>query len=147
MHLHKLLQKAAEAAGYQIPKEDLDVLNAYRGLRNYYEHIDERLPGHVNAREVVRETSTEEGWRIQVGLETDHQGRVILKGQSIDVTARGLDRIEEVVRRTWDQLKPAALDGVRQHFLHDPTNIPSPSDVQHKLFVELGGPKLVTDQA
>lgn len=57
MHVHKLLTKAAEGAGYTIPADDLAVLNAYRDLRNYYEHIDERLPGRVHAGEVVRETS------------------------------------------------------------------------------------------
>lgn len=34
MHLHKLLKKAAEGAGYEIPEDDLAVLNAYRDLRN-----------------------------------------------------------------------------------------------------------------
>lgn len=80
MHLHKLLKKAAEGAEYEIPGEDLDVLNAYRGLRNYFEHIENRLPGQVNATEWVRETITENDWHIEVGLEVDNEGRTVLKG-------------------------------------------------------------------
>ncbi len=139
MHLHKLLQKATAGAGHVIPQNDLEVLNAYRDLRNYYEHIENRLPGHVNAGEVVRETITEDEWRIESGLQTDDQGHILLKGKAIDVTARGLERIEEVVQRHWDLLKPAALDGVRRYFETNPSNIPPPGTVNRGLLVSTRG--------
>ena len=138
MHLHKLLKKAATGAGYQIPDADLAVLNAYRDLRNYYEHIENRLPGHVDAGEVVRETVTEDEWTIHSGIETDSEGYILLKGQRIDVTGRGLERVEDVVRRTWEQLKPAAVAGAREHFLANPADIPSPEAVRQDLLVSVG---------
>jgi len=147
IHLHTLLKKAAEGAQYNIPAEDLAVLTAYRDLRHYYEHIENRLPGNVNAAEVVRETSTEDGWHIESTLDVDDHGRILFKGQAIDVTAKGLERVEDVVRRTWEQLNPAALDGARQHFLHHPEAIPSPGDVQLHLLARLGGPQADTSRA
>lgn len=135
MHLFKLLEKAAEGAGYEIPEQDLAVLNAYRPLRNYYEHIENRLPGHANAREFVRETITEDEWHIQAGLKVDDQGRTILKGQPIDVTGRGMERIEDVVRKTFENFKPAALDGMCRYYEDNPEDIPGPEEVQHDLLV------------
>ena len=138
MHLHKLLKKAAEGAGYEIPKEDLEYLNAYRDLGNYYEHIEKRLPGHVDAGEAVRETLTDDEWRIESGLPVDDLGRILRKGKAIDATGRGLACIEEVVRRTWDQLRPAALNGARRHFEAHPSDIPVPEQVEHRLLASTG---------
>lgn len=135
MHLHKLLKKAGEGAGYEIPEQDLAVLNACRDLRNYYEHIENRLPAHVNAPECVREAITEHEWHIQSGLKVDDQGRIILKVHPLDVTGRGLERIEEVVRKTYENLKPAALDGVQRYFEANPQGIPGPEYVQQDLLV------------
>lgn len=135
MHLHKLLKKAAEGAGYEIPEEDLNILNAFRDLRNYYEHIENRLPGHVNAHEFVRETITEDEWQIQAGLKVDDEGRVILGDRPADVTARGLERIEEIVRKTYDNLKSSALDGVKRYFEANPQDIPRPEEVRQDLLV------------
>ncbi len=140
MHLHKLLQKAAEGAGLEIPAEDLAILNAYRDLRNYFEHIESRLPGQVNAREMVHESFTEHEWHFRAGLQIDDQGRVMVKGKLFDVTSGGLEHIEEVVRRTWDALKPAALEGIRQHFHADPSHIPRPEEVNSDLLTSVGGP-------
>jgi len=140
IHLYHLLKKAAEAAGYEIPEVDLETLNHYRELRNYFEHIHNRLPGSVNDREMVQEFLFSKGeMRWKIGLESDDQNQVVMNGKAFDVTTQGLEAIEDAVIRTWEELKPAAIAGVRNFYRVNATNIPDPEKLNHDLLVKLNG--------
>jgi hypothetical protein len=131
IQLYSLVQKAAEAAGYEIPPKDLEFLNHYRPLRDYSAHIYNWLPGGPNAEEVVTEIDDERGWQIIIGFEIDHRARVVLGNKLIEVNDRGLERVSEIVRRTLGALAPAAMVGIHRYFVEHPENIPPPSVVRN----------------
>lgn len=130
IQLWQLLPRAAAAASYEIPQSDLDFLNTFRPLRTYAAHIDNRLPGGTNQHEVVTEIPTNDGWQVIVGFEIDHQDRIVINGQPIEVNERGFRRVDEIVRRTLGALKPAAIASLHQYFVQNPENIPPPSAVR-----------------
>jgi hypothetical protein len=130
IQLWMLIQKAAAAAGYTIPQDDLAYLNSFRPLRTYSAHIDNRLPGEVNQDEVVTEIEDERSWQVIAGFEVDEQDRVIIKGQAIEVNDRGFDRVDEIVRRTLGALKPSAITQIHQYFVQHPEDIPPVSAVR-----------------
>src|SRR5215204_5471485 len=107
IQLWMLVQKAAAAAGYSIPQDDLAFLNSFRPLRTYSAHIDNRLPGEANQDEVVTEIDDERGWQVIVGFEIDEQDRVIIKDQAVEVNDPGFRRVDEIIRRTLGSLKPS----------------------------------------
>jgi hypothetical protein len=129
IQLWMLVRKAAAAAGYTIPRADLDFLNSFRPLRTYAAHIDSRLPGEDNQDEVVTEIEDERGWRVIGGFEIDEQERVIIKGQAIEVNDPGFERVDEIVRRTLGALKPSAIAQMHQYFVQHPEDIPPVSAV------------------
>ena len=137
--IERLLPIAARAAGYKIPKEDRELLAPYRTLRDYYEHLEDRLPGGKNYVVSASETEADGEWRFRMGLTLDAQERIILGGVAVDVSPRGVAAVRVVLRRNWEQLKPSALAMVRKHFEADPSDIPSPEAVTHDLLVSTGG--------
>ncbi|MCD6031964.1 MAG: hypothetical protein K0S78_4146 [Thermomicrobiales bacterium] len=130
IQLWMLVQKAAAAAGYTIPPDDLAFLNSFRPLRTYSAHIDTRLPGEVNQDEVVTEIETERGWQVIAGFEIDEQERVIIKGQAVEVNDPGFARVDEIIRRTLGALKPSAIAQMHQYFVQHPEDIPPVSTVR-----------------
>lgn len=133
----RLLPVATKASGYKLPKADLDILDAYSPLRNYFEHLDARLPGRAHQKEVVTEVQDEYEWRIQMAFVRDNDGRIIIDGKAIDVTSRGVAAVEEVVQRTWEQLRTNCLEEVHKHFLRHPTTIPHPRAIRQDLLVSI----------
>lgn len=124
IQLWMLVQKAAAAAGYPIPPDDLAFLNSFRQLRTYSAHIDNRLPGEANQDEVATEIETDRGWQVIAGFEIDDQERVIIKGQAVEVNDPGFERVDEIVRRTLGALKPSAIAQMHQYFVQHPEDIP-----------------------
>ncbi len=136
--IERFLPRAAKAAGYKIPKADRDLLATYRPLRDYYEHLEDRLPGGKCYVEAEAEEEREGEWRIRMGLTLDNQERFVMGGVGADVTPRGVAAVREVLRRNWEELKPSALGMVRKHFTADPSDIPGPEAVRNDLLVSLG---------
>lgn len=139
--IERLLPIAARAAGYKMPKVDRDLLASFRPLRDYYEHFEERLPGGKNQAEVVREVEENGKWHIRMGLHVDGQSRIVIEGRAIDVTPRGLRAVEDVLHRTWQQLRVSAIAEVREYFEANPSEIPGPEAVDETLLVASSGPK------
>jgi hypothetical protein len=130
IQLWMLIRKAAAAAGYDVPQDDLDYLNSFRPLRTYSAHIDNRLPGGINQDEVISEIETERGWRIIGGFEIDELDRVVINGQAIEVNDRGFERADKIARSTLAGLKPSAIAQLHQYFVQHPETIPPVSAVR-----------------
>ena len=137
--IERLLPIAARATGYKIPKEDRELLAPYRTLRDYFEHLEDRLPGGKNYVASASETEADGEWRFRMGLTLDAQQRIVLGGVAMDVSPRGVATVRVVLRRNWEQLKPSALATVRKHFEADPSDIPGSEAVTHDLLVSTGG--------
>lgn len=137
--IERLLLIAAKAAGHKVPRADGELLSAFRPLRDYYEHLEDRLPGRKNDAETVTETHDEHEWRVTMGHTVDDRERIVLGKVAVDVTPRGVAAIRAVLKRNWDQLEPSALAMVRKHFEADPSDIPGPEAVGHRLLASTGG--------
>ncbi|MGH7964182.1 MAG: hypothetical protein ACRERD_20560, partial [Candidatus Binatia bacterium] len=138
--LWRLLRKAASGIGFTIPPEDLEFLGSYRNLRNYFEHIDQRMPGEIHASEGVLETISDQGLTIESGLKVDLLGRYIVNGVPADVTPRGLQAIEDIVRRTWERITDAGIAEVESFFVEHPSRIPDPRLIQQSLLTSVDWP-------
>ncbi len=137
--IERFLPIAARAAGHRIPQADRDLLAPYRLLRDYYEHLENRLPVGTHHAEVVTEEERDGEWRVRMEIPVDSQGRFVFDGKIVDVTTRGMTAVEGVLQRHWDQLRVSVLDLVRKHFKDNPTDIPSPAEVKQELLVSTGG--------
>ncbi len=137
--IERLLPIAAKAAGYKIPIRDRELLASYRPLRDYYEHLEDRLPGGRKYPESEVEREQDGEWRIRVGLTLDDQERVVIDGVAVDVTPRGVATVRAVLRGNWEQLKPSALAMVRKHYENDLSGIPRPEEVNTERIVSTGG--------
>jgi hypothetical protein len=102
--INRLLPEAARAAGYKIPLRDRRILDPFVDLRDYFKHLEQRLPGKSRQAAVVTEIDTDDEWSVWLSLKLDEQGRIVLDGQPIDVTTRGLQAVEGVVQRTWENI-------------------------------------------
>lgn len=127
-----LLPEAARAAGYKVPKPDKDVLHSYVPLRDYFEHMENRLPGKSYASEVVVEFDENGVWRVKSGFQIDGLGRILLKGKAIDVTSRGLAAVEDAIGRSYEAMRLSVLEQVRDHFARSTDDIPAPDQVPYE---------------
>lgn len=137
--IERLLPIAAKAAGHRVLREDQELLRTFRPLRDYYEHLEDRLPGGKNDAETMSETNNEDEWRLTMGHRLDDLERIVLGKVAVDVTPRGVAAVRAVLRRNWDQLQPSALGLVRTHLVADPSAIPDPKEVEHRLLVSTSG--------
>lgn len=133
--IERLLLLVARTAGYKIPLADKELLASYRALRDYYEHLEDRLPSGKRYDEALGEIEQNGEWRIRVSLGIDSQERIIIDGAVVDVTPRGVTAVREAVRRSWEQLGPSALALVRKHYEENPSAIPAPEEINQELFV------------
>lgn len=133
--IERFLDIAARSAGHKLPADDRKLLRTFRALRDYYEHMEDRLPGGSNDDESVDELDREGVWHLRMGFTGDGQERLVLNGVTVDVTLRGLTAVEDVLQRNWDALKGSALDLVREHFESDPSDIPGPGEVCQDLLL------------
>jgi hypothetical protein len=46
--IERFLEVASKAAGHYIPQSDRELLATFRLLRDYYEHMEDTLPGRKN---------------------------------------------------------------------------------------------------
>lgn len=97
--IERFLPIAAKAAGYKVPKEDRELLAPFRTLRDYYEHMEDRLPGGKQYGETGIETQDDREWRVSMGHTVDAQGRIVLGGVAVDVTPRGVETVRSVLQR------------------------------------------------
>jgi hypothetical protein len=137
--IERFLEIAAKAAGHKIPQEDRELLAGFRELRNYYEHMEDELPGRKSYNAAEAETERDGTFRMKIGFTLDGEERIILNGVVVDVTPRGLGIVETVLQRHWNGLKVDALALVRKYFENNPSAIPSPKDVRYEPIVSVGG--------
>jgi hypothetical protein len=156
-HIRSFLKIAAESVNYTIDPDDLEFLDTYRHLRNHYEHMYNRLPGKTNELALLVKDISDGTYRVQGGLDVDSAGNILvveLKAgvattHAVAVTQAGMQRIESIVQETWRNLKRSAVKQVRQHFIADPSNIPSPASLTQGMLFRAGGytPPLDEDQS
>lgn len=139
--IERFLGIAAKAAGHKIPKEDHKLLATFRELRDYYEHMEDELPGRKNYRADEHEEEREGELRLRPGFTMDAQERIVLNGVTVDVSGGGLRAVEALLQRHWVGLRDDALDLVRKHFEADPSTIPPPEAVDQNLLVSVDGQK------
>lgn len=132
-----LLPLVAKSTSYKIPPKDKAVLESYKPLRDYFEHMENRAPGKSHQGEVLKESHSEYEWRIVSGFATDEKDRIILNGRPIDVTTRGLTAVEDVIARCYIAMKASCLNQVREHFLNDPDSIPTPDQVPYRPLISI----------
>jgi hypothetical protein len=146
-HIRSFLKIAAETVGYEIDADDLAFLDEFRHLRNHYEHMYNRLPGKVNELALLTKKIGTTSYRVRGGLETDSKQRIIVKELKgglvmthvVDITSAGMERVERIVGRTWNELKPTAINNARKHYIAAPSKIPSPEAVPQNLLMQVGG--------
>lgn len=132
MAIDGLLPLVAKSTGHKISHKDKSVLESYRPLRDYFEHMENRAPGKSYQAEVVTEFQDGNQWRIESAFATDAEDHIVLYGQPIDVTTRGLEAVDEVIARNYLAMKVSCLNQVRKHFLNDPSSVPTPDQVPYK---------------
>ncbi len=135
--MERLLPVVARSAGYTIPKADLATLASYVPLRHHYEHLNERLPGGVRQREIVTELEDENEWHVKIGFEIDEQSRIVIDGQAIDVTTRGVWAIEEIFQRLWEPLRRESIEAMRKHYERHPGEVTGPGHIQKQQLVSV----------
>lgn len=146
-HIHSLLQVAGEAVGYELDPDDKAFFQKFRPLRNHFEHWYSRLPGKTGEQGLVTKKVTAYGYEITGGLERDNQDRIIVieptkpivKAHIVEANNAGVARIEKIVKAASEQFQEMALKQVREHFIADPNNIPSPKSVRGELLFSVQG--------
>lgn len=138
----RLLPLIAKATGHSIHSGDKTILESYTPLRHHFEHLNERAPGKVRDEEIFAEHQSDHHWGFKIGFESDEFDRIILYGQPIDVTTRGLRVIEALMQRAYEGFKAGCLERVEQHFIKHPEDIPAPCDVPYHPFVSIADEKL-----
>lgn len=110
MAIDGLLPLVAKSTGYKIPPQDKAVLESYKPLRDYFEHMENRAPGRSHQAEVVTEYQGEHQWRVESGFATDEEDHIIINGRPIDVTNRGLAAVDDVLTRSYIAMKASCLN-------------------------------------
>jgi hypothetical protein len=137
--IERMWPLVARATGYSMPPGDQELLDSFRDLRHYFEHLEDRAPGKPEQSQLVSETVDGDELRIKVGLQQDSMGRIVLGERTFDVTNRGFAAIEAVMKRNHEQMRNSCLHQVRKHFIANPSDIPAPEDVPFPSLVSLGG--------
>lgn len=138
--ISELLPAATKTSGHKLNSTDKNLLRNYVNLRNYYEHLEQRLPGGQFEKEACTEIEDARGWRIVMELPIDkNDGMIEIQGSRIDISSDSAMYITVVMQRAWADLTTHALDEVQKHFLAHPEAIPEPVEVRDAILAELGG--------
>lgn len=137
MAIDGLLPLAERATGYKIPKEDRAVLQSYKVLRDFFEHMENRTPGKSHQAEFVTEHQDEYLWQVVMGFEVDGEDRIVIKGHRIDVTTRGLHAVEDVLARNYLAMRASCLQQVRDYFIQNPSDTPNPAQIRYAPLVSV----------
>jgi hypothetical protein len=135
-----LLPAATKTSGYKLSTQDRVFLENYIALRDYYEHLEQRLPGGKFEKEACKEIEDERGWRIIMELPIDEMdGMIVIRGHRIDVSSDAVMDVILVMQRAWADLHANAMAEVQKYFLTHPEHIPDPSEVRDAILAQLGG--------
>jgi hypothetical protein len=135
-----LLPAATKTSGYKLSAQDRAFLENYIALRDYYEHLEERLPGGKFDDEACIEIEDDWGWRIVMELPINKtDGMIEIRGSRIDVSSDAVRDVILTMQRAWADLRANALAEVQKYFINNPEHIPEPSEVRDAILAELGG--------
>jgi hypothetical protein len=67
------------------------------------------------------------------------KGKVEQIEHTVEVTDYGVDEVQRITEETMEKIQERALEQVRQHFIANPENIPSPASVRRVDFIKVGG--------
>lgn len=138
--IQRLLEKLARETGYKLNGGDRRLMEGYRDLRDYYEHLEGELPGARSGKQQNGVEETIEEIHITFGLEMDVEGRTILGDKRIDVNSQGLRAIEDLVERVYLGSRGAAIGKVQTYFQKHPDTIPSRNVVDPTLLASVSIP-------
>lgn len=137
MRIARLFPLVERATGFSMPSKDAAIFSSYKPLRDYFEHLEERVPGRSKQNEVVSEFQDDIEWRVVAGFNRDDLGRIVIDGQAIDVTSRGLAALEDVIQRSYPSVRNGALAQVQRHFQQVSAPVPRPEQVPFKALVSI----------
>ena len=135
-----LLPAATKTSGYKLSAQDRAFLENYTALRDYYEHLEQRLPGGQFEKEACVEIDDGRGWRITMELPINKtDGMIEIRGSRIDVSSDAVMNVIQIMQRAWADLRANALAEVQKYFINNPEHIPDPSEVRDAILAQLGG--------
>jgi hypothetical protein len=138
--ISELLPAATKTSGYKLSAQDRAFLRNYIALRDYYEHLEQRLPGGTFEKEACKEIDDGEGWRIIMELPINKtDGMIEIKGRRIDVSSDAVMDVIQIMQRAWADLRANALAEVQKYFINNPEHIPDPREVRDAILAQLGG--------
>lgn len=147
-HIRSLLGVVAKSVGYEIPRADLDYLDTFRHLRNHFEHWYDRLPGEANEVGLMTKTVADDGEYRLVGrlevVEGDQilvavPGKGLPRGYYVDLNDEGVGNVERIVRETTSKVRELTVERVRDCYVADPRNIPSPESLDQTPLIKVSG--------
>jgi hypothetical protein len=134
------LPAATKTSGYELSTKDRDFLKNYVALRDYYEHLEERLPGGKFEKEACTEVDDGHWWHIIMELPINPaDGMIEIRGYRIDVSSDAVWEVIQIMQRAWADLKAHALSEVQKYLINNPEDIPDPSEVREEMLADLGG--------
>ncbi len=146
-HIHDLLKVVAVAVGYDIDPDDEAFLKKFRPLRNHFEHWYSRLPGMSGEIGLVTKTVTAYGYRVRGGLERGPRDTVIVveptkpiaTAHIVEANNDGVARVERIVKAADAKFRELTIQRVREHYINDPNDIPSPDSVSDDMLFSWQG--------
>jgi hypothetical protein len=135
-----LLPAATKTSAYKLPAQDRAFLANYIALRDYYEHLEQRLPGGQFEKEACIEIDDGRGFWIVMELPINKtDGMIEIRGSRIDVSTDAVMDVIQIMQRAWADLHANALSEVQKYFINNPEHIPDPSEVRDAILAQLGG--------
>jgi hypothetical protein len=139
--IERLLPTATRVTGTHIASDDRSLLRSFTILRNYFEHLDQRLPGRKFESASVTESRNNDEWHVKMAIPMDEQGRILLDGQTIVVSSRGVLAVESLVEKCFTQMRQDALGSVAQYFEKHPESVPTIDELRGDLLMSTGNPR------
>lgn len=118
--IRRLLPLVHQIVGVEMDPNALAILDSYQPLRNQFEHLDERLPGHEKGGRLILDVPD----RMLIGLNDDGCGRITVKREGVDVVAavnlHGVEELERIVSESHDALRPKCYEHLETFFDANP---------------------------
>lgn len=136
--IDRALRNIAAVTGYEIENTDSSTLVGYRDLRNYFEHMENELPGGKKERDKAKIDPSILTNDVMFGLRNDDTGRTKVGNKTVDVTGRGLDALESIIQKVCEGCESECLKKVEAFFETNSENIPDIDDIDISSLVSIG---------
>lgn len=118
--IRRLLPLVHRIVGVDMDPKAIAILDTYQPLRNQFEHLDERLPGHEKGGRLILDVPD----RMLIGLNDDGAGRITVKREGVDVVAEvnkhGVEELERIVSESYDAIRAKCFEHLEAFFSANP---------------------------